>query len=75
MITKVNKIIPALQSRCTKFKFKQIPISAAQSRVKEICKEHHINITDEAVVDTITLCEGDMRKVVNMLQVEFSDQD
>ena len=33
----VSKIIPALQSRCTRFKFKQIPVEDAKLRVKEIC--------------------------------------
>lgn len=68
---KVNKIIPALQSRCTKFKFKQIPVVDAQSRVKEICKIEGIKIEDQAVEDIIVISEGDMRKVVNMLQVNL----
>lgn len=29
----VSKIIPALQSRCTRFKFKQIPLNAAKTRI------------------------------------------
>lgn len=33
----VSKIIPALQSRCTRFKFKHIPEDDAKVRVKEIC--------------------------------------
>ena len=65
----MNKIIPALQSRCTKFKFKQIPIVSAVKRVEEICGDGGIEIEEQAIEDVITLCEGDMRKVVNMLQV------
>ena len=64
----VNKIIPALQSRCTKFKFKQIPVEHASSRVKEICEAEGIEVDSQAVEDIIRLSEGDMRRVVNMLQ-------
>jgi len=33
-----TKVIPALQSRCTKFKFKQIPFSDALERTQWICQ-------------------------------------
>lgn len=66
----MNKIIPALQSRCTKFKFKQIPVKEAKSRVKEICDTEGIIIDNQAISDIIVISEGDMRKVVNMLQVD-----
>ncbi len=64
----VSKIIPALQSRTTRFKFKQIPREDAAGRLKQICKAENINITDEAVHDVIKISEGDMRKMVNTLQ-------
>jgi len=64
----VSKIIPALQSRCTRFKFKQIPVKDAQRRVSQICEQENLNITDKGIESIFELCEGDMRKVVNMLQ-------
>ena len=64
----VSKIIPALISRCTRFKFKKIPLEDAQVRAREICDNEGINIDDEAIADCIKLGDGDMRKVVNMLQ-------
>ena len=66
---KQNKIIPALQSRCTKFKFKQIPLEDARDRIKKIAEAEGLKILDEAIDDIIKLSDGDMRKVVNMLQV------
>ena len=33
----VSKVIPALQSRCTRFKFRPIPMDEAKVRVREIC--------------------------------------
>lgn len=40
----VSKIIPALQSRCTRFKFRPIPIEEAKSRVQQICDAEKYNI-------------------------------
>ena len=34
----VSKIIPALQSRCTRFKFRHIPIEDAKTLISKICK-------------------------------------
>jgi len=65
----VNKVIPALQSRCTRFKFKQIPIEDALDKIKFIATNEGISIEDDAIADIVRLAEGDMRKVVNMLQV------
>eukprot|EP01016_Furgasonia_blochmanni_P043330 TRINITY_DN5865_c0_g1_i9.p2 TRINITY_DN5865_c0_g1~~TRINITY_DN5865_c0_g1_i9.p2 ORF type:complete len:253 (-),score=48.68 TRINITY_DN5865_c0_g1_i9:60-818(-) len=64
----VSKIIPALQSRCTRFKFRQIPAEDSKRRVREICLAENIVITDGAIDAVLKLCEGDMRRVVNMLQ-------
>ncbi|CAG2118119.1 unnamed protein product [Medioppia subpectinata] len=64
----LSKIIPALQSRCTRFRFG--PLSAAQiiPRVKFIAAEERINATDEGIKALIDLSDGDMRKVLNVLQ-------
>ncbi|CAG2114310.1 unnamed protein product [Medioppia subpectinata] len=64
----LSKIIPALQSRCTRFRFG--PLSAAQiiPRVKFIATEERINATDEGIKALIDLSDGDMRKVLNVLQ-------
>ncbi|KAM3144725.1 hypothetical protein pb186bvf_003034 [Paramecium bursaria] len=64
----VSKIIPALQSRCTRFKFKQIPIESAGQRILSIAEREQIVLNDTAVQAIFKLCEGDMRRVVNMLQ-------
>lgn len=64
----VSNIIPALQSRCTRFKFKKIPIENAWNRVKEIGKYEGMEIREEIAKEIITICEGDMRKIVNLIQ-------
>ena len=68
----VSKIIPALVSRCTRFKFKKIPEIDSINRVQEICQIEGIPLEDEAARHVIKLCDGDMRKIVNMLQVTIN---
>ena len=82
----VSRIIPALQSRCTRFKFRHIPFQDAHKKIKSICEQERsyflyllfsfylfrLNLTDEAIEALYKLCEGDMRKIVNMLQVLFN---
>jgi len=49
-------------------KFKHIPQEDAKKRVIEICKAEKLDVEPEAIDAVFKLCEGDMRKVVNMLQ-------
>ena len=64
----VSKIIPALQSRTTKFKFRQISSNDAAGRLKQICDTEQIDVTEDAILDVVKISDGDMRKMVNMLQ-------
>lgn len=64
----LNKIIPAIQSRCTRFRFG--PLSEAQilPRMDLIIKNEGVNITDDGRKAIHDLSQGDMRRVVNLLQ-------
>lgn len=64
----LNKIIPAIQSRCTRFRFG--PLSAEQilPRMDLIIQKECINITDDGKRAIHELSQGDMRRVVNLLQ-------
>lgn len=64
----VNKIIPALQSRCTKFRFGPLPPAAARARVAEIAKGENVQLADGALDALLGLAEGDMRRALNVLQ-------
>ena len=64
----VSKIIPALQSRCTRFKFKQISFDEAKDRIIEISRNEGLRISKDGIEAVFKLCQGDMRRVVNMLQ-------
>ena len=64
----VSKIIPALQSRCTRFRFGPLKDEAVLKKLNEVAKcENKIlkDSTDEAIV---SLSGGDMRKVLNILE-------
>ena len=64
----VSKIIPALQSRCTRFRFSPLAVTNLVGRVKEICAAEHIAITENGLSALLTLGKGDMRKVLNLLE-------
>ena len=70
----VSSIIPALQSRCTKFRFGPISKTAIENKLKKIVEEEGLRITLDAlktVVD-ISSSSGDMRRGINILQTACS---
>ena len=64
----VSKIIPALQSRCTRFRFPPLPQDCIRDRLKHISDAEDVRVTDDGVDAIISISTGDMRKCVNMLQ-------
>jgi replication factor C subunit 3/5 len=63
-----GKIIPALQSRCTRFRFQPLNNDEVCGRVKEISEKEQVTITEEGVSALAEVGRGDMRKVLNILQ-------
>eukprot|EP00941_MAST-03F_sp_MAST-3F-sp1_P000301 g301.t1 len=63
-----NKIIPAVQSRCTRFRFAPLQREQIESRLKEIAKAEGVNLTEDGAEAIIKLSRGDMRRVLNALQ-------
>lgn len=64
----VSKIIPALQSRCTRFRFAPLSRDQIRSRLVDVAKAEDCNITDGGIEAILTLSGGDMRRVLNLLQ-------
>ncbi|XP_030647368.1 replication factor C subunit 5 [Chanos chanos] len=64
----LSKIIPALQSRCTRFRFG--PLSQAQMipRLEHVIQQENIDITPDGMKAVVTLSAGDMRRSLNILQ-------
>ena len=67
----VSKIIPALQSRCTRFRFQPLPEQFVRTRLDAICSEEHITTTTDGIDALIELGAGDMRRTLNLLQSTY----
>ncbi|XP_046818904.1 replication factor C subunit 5 isoform X2 [Vespa crabro] len=64
----LGKIIPALQSRCTKFRFGPLQSEQILPRLNDVIEQENLKVTDDGKQALMTLCGGDMRKVLNILQ-------
>jgi len=64
----LSKIIPALQSRCTRFRFGPLSKEQILPRLNYVIEQEHLNVTDDGRKALIELGDGDMRKVINLLQ-------
>ena len=68
----VSKIIPALQSRCTRFRFMPLPMEFVKERIEYVCGSEQIEtgsaVQQGGVEAVITLGAGDMRRTLNLLQ-------
>ncbi len=64
----VSKIIPALQSRCTRFRFGPLTSSSAEKRLNEIAVLEGLQLDTDAGRAIVKLSGGDMRKVLNVLE-------
>ena len=64
----VTKVIPALQSRTTKFRFSPLDSPAIEAKLGEVVKNEKITIKQEAVDAIVKIAKGDMRKVLNVLE-------
>lgn len=64
----VNRIIPALQSRCTKFRFGPLPPEDVLCRVQEIAKLENVKLSEDGLQALLDVGKGDMRRILNVLQ-------
>lgn len=64
----LSKIIPALQSRCTRFRFGPLDSNQILPRLMHVVEQEKVDITEDGAKALITLGQGDMRKVLNVLQ-------
>ena len=66
--TEPQKLPATILSRCQRFDFKKIPDSDIERRLKYICEESKIDITDEALKLIAVLSEGAMRDALSILE-------
>uniref|UniRef100_A0A182M4X1 Activator 1 subunit 5 n=1 Tax=Anopheles culicifacies TaxID=139723 RepID=A0A182M4X1_9DIPT len=64
----LSKIIPAIQSRCTRFRFAPLSPDQILPRLEHVIEAEGIDVTDDGKKALMTLAGGDMRKVLNVLQ-------
>ncbi|KDQ61544.1 hypothetical protein JAAARDRAFT_123033 [Jaapia argillacea MUCL 33604] len=71
----VNKIIPAIQSRCTRFRFSPLPIPEVERRLNGVIEAEGVKLTDDGKKALLKLSKGDMRRALNVLQACFAAYD
>ncbi|ORY48009.1 P-loop containing nucleoside triphosphate hydrolase protein [Leucosporidium creatinivorum] len=64
----VNKIIPAVQSRCTRFRFGPLPRPEVEKRLNHVVDQEKVNLTEDGRQALLKLSRGDMRRALNVLQ-------
>ncbi|GAA5931200.1 hypothetical protein JCM10213_000240 [Rhodosporidiobolus nylandii] len=64
----VNKIIPAVQSRCTRFRFAPLPRAEVEKRLNHVVEKEKVNLTEDGRQALLKLSRGDMRRALNVLQ-------
>lgn len=66
--TEPQKLPATILSRCQRFDFKKINDEDVVKRLKIICKESNINITEDALKTIAILSEGAMRDAISILE-------
>ncbi|KAI8643190.1 P-loop containing nucleoside triphosphate hydrolase protein [Parasitella parasitica] len=64
----VSKIIPAIQSRCTRFRFAPLETEQVDTRLQTIIDAESVNLTKDGKKALLRLSKGDMRRALNILQ-------
>ncbi|TIA68800.1 hypothetical protein E3P91_03911 [Wallemia ichthyophaga] len=64
----VNKITPAILSRCTRFRFSPLPKQHLHARLTEVVDREAVEIDEDAKDALLNLTRGDMRRALNVLQ-------
>lgn len=64
----LKKINPAIQSRCIIFRFKPITSNYMYSYIENISEKENFQINSDAINLVISHSNGDMRKLLNILQ-------
>lgn len=64
----VSKIIPALQSRCTRFRFGPLDDVSVVQKLNEVAQSEELALEEGADKAIVSLSGGDMRKVLNILE-------
>ncbi len=64
----VSKIIPAIQSRCMRFRFSPLKQEQCIQRINQICLNENISIDNKTIEKIVEIGKGDMRKILNIVE-------
>ncbi|MBA42975.1 MAG: replication factor C small subunit [Magnetococcales bacterium] len=64
----IKKINPALQSRCTSFRFSPLQVDQMKIKLDSIVDNENLNITKKGMRCVLKRANGDMRRALNILQ-------
>ncbi|XP_039629508.1 replication factor C subunit 5 isoform X1 [Polypterus senegalus] len=64
----LSKIIPALQSRCTRFRFGPLSQEQMVPRLEYVIAQENVNTSPDGLKALVNLSSGDMRRSLNILQ-------
>ena len=64
----VSKIIPALQSRCTRFRFGPLDDTSVLVKLNEVALGEKLTLEPGVDKAIVSLSGGEMRKVLNILE-------
>jgi len=67
----LSKIIPAIQSRCTRFRFGPLATEQVAPRLDHVVAAEGVEITEDGRRALLDLASGDMRRVLNILQATW----
>lgn len=65
----INKLIPAVQSRCMIFRFNTVQSSYISGKVRDVLNEESIQMDNKILDELVLVGNGDFRKVFNFLHV------
>lgn len=65
----INKIIPAIQSRCARFRFPPLTIKDISIQLNNICSKEGLTIENSAIKALFRISKGDMRSILNIVQI------
>uniref|UniRef100_A0A0A9YHA3 Putative replication factor C subunit 5 n=2 Tax=Lygus hesperus TaxID=30085 RepID=A0A0A9YHA3_LYGHE len=68
----INKIIPAIQSRCTTFRFSPLHGTEIVKYLQHIADSEHLPTESAALQATTQIASGDMRRCIHILQSCFA---
>ncbi|OHT06505.1 putative replication factor C subunit 5 [Tritrichomonas foetus] len=63
-----EKLIPALRSRCTEFRFPPLPSEDAKLYLEKVAQETELNYVDSGLDALLQLGQGDLRRCLNLMQ-------